>query len=91
MKLSGGPEAQETAKFAEMFNCFFDCLNVNSFEEGKNKRKHFKHPYRSGNDFRLKVAIILNCIIMMHCVYVVVERRFLGLLRCMERECPEKD
>ena len=42
LKLNGGPEAEESAKFAEMFDHFFDCLNVNSFDEGKHQRKPFK-------------------------------------------------
>ena len=39
---------------------FFDCLNVNSFDEGKHQRKPFKDPYRSVKDFRLKVDTSLK-------------------------------
>ena len=60
LKLNGGPEAEESAKFAEMFDHFFDCLNVNSFDEGKHQRKPFKDPYRSMKDFRLKVDTSLK-------------------------------
>ena len=37
-------------------NCdSIDCLNVSSLSKGKLKRKPFLQPYRSSNDFRLKV------------------------------------
>ena len=52
--LTSGEEARETACFIEMFDKFFDCLNVNNFNSGKNKRKVFQDPFRP-NDFRLKV------------------------------------
>ena len=55
MKLTGGDEVRETVKFVEMFDKFFDCLNVNNFSVGYQKRKEFKLPYRSAHDFRLKV------------------------------------
>ena len=55
LQLFGGEEAQETAIMADMFNKFFDCLNVASFTAGKLSRDAFKSPYRSGTDFRLKV------------------------------------
>lgn len=54
MKLTGGPEVSETVRFVEMFDKFFDCLNVNNFTTGRQKRKVFKHPYKSADDFRLK-------------------------------------
>ena len=53
--LIGGKDAQETAKFVGMFDKFFDCFNVSSFVKGKQSRKPFQNPYRSANDFRLKV------------------------------------
>ena len=55
LQLFGGEETAETALFADMFDKFFDCLNVNNFTDGKNKRKVFQNPYRSGSDFRIKV------------------------------------
>ena len=39
----------ETAEFVTMFGKFFDTSGVN-------KRKVFQQPYRSGNDFCLKVS-----------------------------------
>ena len=50
-------DATETAIFASMFNKFFDCLNVANFSAGKKKRDPFKSPYRSAEDFRLKVCM----------------------------------
>ena len=60
LELTGGRNAQETAKFVSMIDKFFDCLNVNNYDTGRLKRKVFKQPYRSGTDFRLKVRIGLN-------------------------------
>lgn len=59
MKLTGGPEAQETAKFILMFDKFFNALNVSNFTNGKHHRKPFKDPYRSGDDFRLAVSAVM--------------------------------
>ena len=50
-----GEEYSETAKFAEMMDKLFDCLNVNNFTAGKTKRKPFQDPYRQSDDFRIKV------------------------------------
>ena len=55
LRVTGGAEAAETAKFIEMVDKFFDCLNVSSLSKGKFKRKPFLQPYRKSNDFRLKV------------------------------------
>ena len=55
LRLTGGEEAAETAQFIEMVDKMFDCLNVSSLSKGKMKRKPFVQPYRSANDFRLKV------------------------------------
>ena len=56
LRLTGGEEALETARFVDMFDKFFDCLNVNNFHAGKHKRKVFQDPFRP-NDFRLKVGV----------------------------------
>lgn len=55
LRLSLGGQAAGTAHFCEMFDKFFDCLNVSHLDEGKKKRNLFKSPYRSSRDFRLKV------------------------------------
>jgi len=55
LQLTGGPEAAETVRFISMFDKFFDCVNVANFTSGRFKRKIFQQPYRSRDDFRLKV------------------------------------
>ena len=55
LKFTGGPEVEETAKFVDMFDKFFDSLNVNNFTTAYHKRKVFQRPYRSRTDFRLEV------------------------------------
>ena len=49
----------ETAYFIDKIDKFFDTLNVSSFNKGKHKRKLFCEPFRSPNDFRMKVTILL--------------------------------
>ena len=56
MALHFGDEASETVRFIEMFDKFFDAVNVSNFNSGKHSRKCFKDPYRSGTDFRLKAS-----------------------------------
>ena len=51
-----GEEASETALFAWMFNKFFDLLNVSNFTNGTRYRNPDLHPYRHGQDERLKVS-----------------------------------
>ena len=46
-------EVEETVKFIENFDKFFDCLNVTNYDSGRKERTPFKEPYRS-DDFRLK-------------------------------------
>lgn len=56
LTLFGGPEKAETAKFASMFDKFFDSLNSRNCVTAKQKRKIFLRPYFSGEDFRLNVS-----------------------------------
>ena len=83
----------ETAKFVQMMDRFFDCLNVNSFNKGKQRRKEFQDPYRSGRDFRLKVcfffsSLILYAMINFADIYTIsiqwLEDEFLGYLQKWE-------
>ena len=62
LRLTGKDEVEETAQFVTMFDRLFDCLNVADFDSGRHSRNPFKAPYRSGDDFRLKVRsyILLN-------------------------------
>ena len=39
------------------FSKYFDALNVSNYTDGLHKLKAFKHPYRSAEDFRLKVNL----------------------------------
>ena len=55
LRLTGGEEVEETAKFVEYVDKFFDCVNVGDFTSGMRSRNPFKSPYYSGSDFRLKV------------------------------------
>ncbi len=45
-------DAEQTARFCEMVNKFFDCLNVRSSTEHVRKRNDFLEPYSSSNDKR---------------------------------------
>ena len=56
LTLEGGEEASETFRFVALMDCFFDALNVGSFDVGYKERKEFKFPYRSANDWRLDVS-----------------------------------
>ena len=56
----GDENAYETAYFIDKMDKFFDVLNVSSFCEGKRKRKVFRDPIRSPDDFRLKVCYNLH-------------------------------
>ena len=51
-----GDEVAAITTFVEMFDHFFDCLNVNNLSSGKLQRNSFKSPYQGVNDFRLKVT-----------------------------------
>lgn len=55
METRGKAETEGTAKFVDMFNKFFDCLNVSNFTAGMKNKNPFKSPYRKETDFRLKV------------------------------------
>lgn len=53
---TGNENAFETAYFIDKMDKFFDVLNVSSFCEGKHKRKVFRDPFRSPDDFRMEVC-----------------------------------
>lgn len=57
LQQNGGEEASETAKFILLVDKFFDCLNVKSISESYKHLKLYRKPFRSGDDFRLKVQI----------------------------------
>lgn len=49
----GDEETAETEKFVQMFDRFFDCMNVRSLTEWKSKLKPDLKPYTSADDRRL--------------------------------------
>ena len=51
---------KETAKFIEMIDKFFDCVNVTNLNCGRKKRKRFQKPYEKTDDFRLKVHYLVS-------------------------------
>ena len=58
--------------FCDMFDKFFDCLNVRNYDSGKLQRKCFRDPYRSATDFRLEVYLKFY---FKNCLYLTVVRR----------------
>lgn len=52
LKLSGDDQVKGTAKYCEMMDKFFDCVNVRSLKEGEHEIKPFLEPYKSLNDER---------------------------------------
>lgn len=75
-----GEEATETAKFAGMFDKFFDCLNTSNSGVGKQSRKSFKNPYRIATDFRLEVGNVGQLNGHSRCVRQWLEQQFLPYL-----------
>lgn len=57
------PATKETQRFCQMFDRFFDCLNVRSYTEGRKKRKPDLLPYRTVKDTRFEVnySLFLDC------------------------------
>ena len=86
LMLTGGSEAQETARLVLYMDKFFDGMNVTNFTTGIHQRKSFQLPYRSATDFRLKVIlqyITHPCIMCISiCVLCVqwLEEEFLSYL-----------
>ena len=62
-------EADETAKFVEMFDKFFDALNVTNYTKCIVKRKYFQTVYRWAKDFRLEVLKYHFIVLIINDVY----------------------
>lgn len=77
-------ELRETIRFVNMFDKFFDSLNVSNFTSAKKERKVFKNPYRSGKDFRLEVDR-LSTIHKIANIIIVFGERILTIFGCMGR------
>lgn len=54
LKEFGPAEATATSKFCNYLNLFFDCLNVRSIDEHRNKRNSFLLPYYKPGDARFE-------------------------------------
>ena len=52
----GTLEAEGTAKYCEMVDGLFDCLNVRSTTEHQKKRKPFLAPYHDSQDGRYMLS-----------------------------------
>lgn len=85
-----GNEVEETVKFVRMIDKFFDCLNVNSFTQGKHKRKPFQEPYRSKDDFRIKVHMQLISLILKLMYFQWLKEEFLQYLQDWENSVEQR-
>lgn len=56
LKFTFKEDAREAAVFVEKIDKFFDSLNVTNYTKCITTLKPFKMPYRSGDDFRMKVS-----------------------------------
>ena len=61
--LTVGSKSAQTARFVDMFDKFFDVMNVSSFSAGHRSRNQFRSPYRSGTDWKLKVHTIVPVLV----------------------------
>ena len=82
-------EAEETAKFVEHFDKFFDMFNVTNYTKCYKERKMFQAPYRMGNDSRLEV-INVNKYTVYHyqCITIIqwLQSVFLPWLKSWEEQ-----
>lgn len=88
---TGNENAFETAYFIDKMDKFFDVLNVSSFCEGKHKRKVFRDPFRSPDDFRMEVCCILRfvgCSKQLIVLFVVYEK-YVRVFEPLEEICGE--
>lgn len=69
--LKGGVEAAETSRFVDIFDKFFDILNVSNFGNAQRKRKPFQAPFQSSQDERLEVNVYM-CIVSCNGSYQVL-------------------
>ena len=57
-----GEQATETSQFVDIFDKFFDIMNVKDFTSGASYQKQFLQPYRRSDDERLKVMHNTICV-----------------------------
>ncbi len=78
LKLTGGPEVVEIAKFVEYMDKFFDALNVSNYSEGIKAEKKFSIVIE---DERIEVSFNCFCIFPNYfCVLAVARKDFLPYL-----------
>lgn len=78
-----GEKAYETATFVSLMDKFFDTLNVHNYSGGSKALKPFQAPFRSPDDFRIKVCnTILSTCMSLICIFHVkrLENTFLAFL-----------
>ena len=63
LQLEGRSDTVETARFCEIFNEFFDCLNVRCQEECVRRRKPDMRPFREETDPRLHICMAYSYLI----------------------------
>jgi len=56
MRKFGGEDVLETAKFIEMVDKLFNCMNVSFLSEEKYTKKPFLNTYHNSDDFQIKVS-----------------------------------
>lgn len=80
----GDSKTVETQRFVEMFDKFFDCLNVRHPTEHIRHRKPFLRPYTSTDDERFTVCYALTISYFNNnnaCMLQWLEKDFLGYLQ----------
>ena len=70
LELTGGSDVMQTARFADMFDEFFDTLNVSNYVSGRQERKQ---PYRSADEISPQGRALTNPIVLyiLLCVHAV--------------------
>ena len=90
-----GQKACETANFVSLMDRFFDTLNVHNYSGGSKALKPFQAPFRSPDDFRIKVHNIhlISCHFCFQTAFLHVkwlENTFLAFLSKWETSVRER-
>ena len=92
-----GEKAYETATFVSLMDKFFDTLNVHNYSGGSKALKPFQAPFRSPDDFRIKVCntILSTCMSLIVIIYIFhvkwLENTFLAFLSKWETSVKERE
>ena len=65
----GDPETSETEIFVQLFDQFFDCLNIRSLSEWRLKGKPNLKPYNYNSNYRHVVQCGDEAIPFIHCAF----------------------